>query len=68
VCSGYGVELLLKSLIADRKYAGMWSVSDINQTMRTHNLEELLKQPGQYEQLRFATKNNHRLAEHWLTI
>jgi hypothetical protein len=40
---GYGVELLLKAVIANQRFAGRWPVEAVATDLKIHDLETLLK-------------------------
>lgn len=64
---GYGVELHLKAIIAERSYAGFWPPVEMASDLHHHNLEILLRQAGLTDALRRAGKDNTELEVNWAT-
>jgi hypothetical protein len=65
---GYGVELLLKAIIAGRQYAGSWPVANVTTEVFTHNLDKLLQIADLDKQMREDSKMNKSLGINWITI
>lgn len=62
--AGYAVEIILKALIAERHF-GSWLPLKVQETIKTHNLEVLLKKYGLDGQLKNASEKNKILRINW---
>jgi hypothetical protein len=65
---GYGVELLLKAVIANQRFAGRWPVEAVATDLKIHDLETLLKCASLHERMRAASKVNKMLGVSRLNI
>jgi len=65
---GYGVELLLKSIIASKNFGGFWPIEQVDAHLRHHDLEVLLRQAGLEHSLRSALRTNRPLAINWIVV
>jgi HEPN domain-containing protein len=65
--AGYAVELALKAVLADQRFAGVWP-STIQGKVFHHNLELLLKQAGLESGMRAIRQTKRPLADNWLVV
>jgi hypothetical protein len=66
--AGYTIELLLKAILADQRFGGIWPSEGAYRDGFHHNLEELLRQVGFHGAMRQAQQQKAGIADNWVVV